>query len=315
MQYLRSEKRYSPHTLRAYVSDLRQLVGYFGIADDELASLGHKPLRAWFAELMAQGLSSRSVNRKISSASAFYSYLAKEGLIAQNPIEKIVAPKNAKRLPFFYREEQLHALLDSNGSGSDGNGNGNGNGNSNGSSSSSSSSSAADGSAYEQQRNHTMLELLYGTGMRLSELTGLCYSDVDVDAKTVKVLGKGSKQRIIPLSPCLCAELGRYLEALSARFTLTPGSPFFRTAKGERVYPGLVYRVVRSSLAQQGVKGKKSPHVLRHSFATHMLNNGAELNSIKDLLGHSSLSATQVYTHNTIEKLLKSYHNAHPHAG
>jgi integrase/recombinase XerC len=286
IQYLRSEKRYSPHTLRAYVSDLQQLVAYFGVADDELVALGHKPLRAWFAELMAQGLSARSVNRKISSVSAFYSYLVKEGAIAQNPIEKIATPKNAKRLPFFYREEQLCALLDRD----------------------------ADGSSYEQQRNHAMIELFYGTGMRLSELTGLCCCDVDVAAQTVKVLGKGNKQRIIPLSPALCEELKRYLEAMSAQFAPLPGSPFFRTAKGARIYPGLAYRVVRASLEMQGVKGKKSPHVLRHSFATHMLNNGADLNSIKELLGHSSLSATQVYTHNTIEKLLKSYHSAHPHA-
>jgi integrase/recombinase XerC len=294
IQYLRSEKRYSPHTLRAYASDIRQLAAYFDLADNELVTLGHKPLRAWFAELMAQGLSARSVNRKISSASAFFSYLVKEGMLAQNPIEKIATPKNVKRLPFFYREEELHALLDRADDDDDGD------------------SSA---SRYEQQRNHTMIELFYGTGMRLSELTGLCCSDVNVDAQTVKVLGKGNKQRIIPLSPALCEELKRYLEALSAQFVLLPGSPFFRTAKGARVYPGLVYRVVHSSLERQGVKGKKSPHVLRHSFATHMLNNGADLNSIKDLLGHSNLSATQVYTHNTIEKLLKSYHSAHPHAG
>jgi integrase/recombinase XerC len=289
IQYLRSEKRYSPHTLRAYVGDIRQLVAYFGIAADELVTLGHRPLRAWFSDLIAQGLSPRSVNRKISSASAFYCYLVKEGLLAQNPIEKIAAPKNAKRLPFFYREEQLSNMLDS----ADGDGD----------------------SSYEEQRNKAMLELFYGTGMRLSELTGLCCRDVDVDAQTVKVLGKGGKQRIIPLSPCLCEALRRYLEALGALFDTLPDSPFFRTAKGKRVYPGLVYRVVHASLEKQGIKGKKSPHMLRHSFATHMLNNGAELNSIKDLLGHSSLSATQVYTHNTIEKLLKSYHSAHPHAG
>ncbi|MDR3367200.1 MAG: tyrosine-type recombinase/integrase [Prevotellaceae bacterium] len=286
LQYLRSEKRYSAHTLRAYESDLQQLVAYFGIADNELVALGHKPLRAWFSELIAQGLSARSVNRKISSASAFYSYLVKEGQLAQNPIEKVTAPKNAKRLPVFYREEQLHALLDHD----------------------------CDDSSYEQQRNHAMVELFYGTGMRLSELTGLCCKDVDVDAQAVKVLGKGSKQRIIPLNPNLCKELRRYLEALSAHFAPLPDSPFFRTAKGARVYPGLVYRVVHAGLEMQGVKGKKSPHVLRHSFATHMLNNGADLNSIKDLLGHSTLSATQVYTHNTVDKLLKSYHSAHPHA-
>ncbi|MDR0712385.1 MAG: tyrosine-type recombinase/integrase [Prevotellaceae bacterium] len=287
IQYLKSEKRYSAHTLRAYANDLAQLVAYFGIADDALVTLGHRQLRAWFSELVARGLSARSVNRKISSASAFYGYLVKEGLLAQNPMEKVASPKNAKRLPFFYTEDQVAALLDGD---------------------------CDDDSSYEQRRNHAMIELFYGTGMRLSELTGLRCGDVDVSAQTVKVQGKGNKQRIIPLTPNLCEELKRYLDALNTRFASLPDSPFFRTSKGAQVYAGLVYRVVHSSLEMQGVKGKKSPHVLRHSFATHILNNGADLNSIKDLLGHSSLSATQVYTHNTIEKLMKSYHNAHPHA-
>jgi integrase/recombinase XerC len=266
---------------------MQQLVAYFDIADNELINLSHRQLRLWFSELMAQGVSARSVNRKISSASAFYSYLVRERLLAQNPIEKVITPKNAKRLPFFYKEEELHALLDG----------------------------ERDVSSYEEQRNHAMIELLYETGMRLSELVGLRCSDVSLDAQTVKVLGKGNKERIIPLCPSLCQELGLYAETLSSHFAVLPDSAFFRTAKGEPVYPGLVYRVVHSSLEMQGVKGKKSPHVLRHSFATHMLNNGANLNSIKDLLGHSSLRATQVYTHNSVEKLLKSYHNAHPHAG
>ncbi|MDR0415607.1 MAG: tyrosine-type recombinase/integrase [Prevotellaceae bacterium] len=286
IQYLRSEKRYSEHTLRAYQSDMQQLVAYFGVADSELVSLGHRQLRGWFSELMSQGLSARSVNRKISSASTFYSYLVREGLLAQNPIERVITPKNAKRLPFFYKEEELHALLDG----------------------------ERDDSSYEEQRNHAMVELLYETGMRLSELVGLRCSDVNLAAQTVKVLGKGNKERIIPICPSLCHELERYVETLSSHFAAPPDSALFRTAKGAPVYSGLVYRVVHGSLGRQGVKGKKSPHVLRHSFATHMLNNGANLNSIKDLLGHSSLRATQVYTHNSVERLLKSYHNAHPHA-
>ncbi|MDR1415913.1 MAG: tyrosine-type recombinase/integrase [Prevotellaceae bacterium] len=286
IQYLRSEKRYSEHTLRAYKSDMQQLVAYFDAADNELINLNHRQLRLWFSELISQGLNTRSVNRKISSASAFYSYLVREGLLAQNPIEKVITPKNAKRLPFFYKEEELHALLDG----------------------------ERDSSSYEEQRNHAMIELFYETGMRLSELVGLRCNDVSLDAQTVKVLGKGNKQRIIPLCPDLCHELRLYVETLSSHFSVLPDSAFFRTAKGAPVYSGLVYRVVYSSLEMQGVKGKKSPHVLRHSFATHMLNNGANLNSIKDLLGHSSLRATQVYTHNSVEKLMKSYHNAHPHA-
>jgi integrase/recombinase XerC len=285
LQYLKSEKRYSSHTLRAYQSDLQQLVAYLGVSEGELQQVSHRRLRTWFSELMAKGLSSRSVNRKISAASAYYRYLVREGVLEQNPIEKVVNPKNGKRLPFFYKEEQLNNLLD-----------------------------VEVGEGYEAHRDHAMVELLYGTGMRLSELVGLRLDDVDLGNQTVKVLGKGNKQRIIPLSPNLCNELKSYFEVLQQSFTLPSNSALFRTAKGAPAYPGLVYKVVHEGLEKQGVSGKKSPHVLRHSFATHMLNNGADLNSIKDLLGHASLSATQVYTHNDIEKLMKSYRGAHPHA-
>ncbi len=285
LQYLKSEKRYSDHTLRAYQSDLQQMAAFLGISEEELHEVNYRRLRTWFSELIAQGLSTRSVNRKISAASAYYRYLVREEVLEQNPIEKVVNPKNGKRLPFFYKEQQLHTLLDS---------------------------EVSDG--YEAQRDHTIVELLYGTGMRLSELVGLRLGDISLSNQAVKVLGKGNKERIIPLSPNLCNELKGYFAVLQQNFAVPNDSALFRTAKGEPVYSGLVYRVVRRSLAKQGVGGKKSPHVLRHSFATHMLNNGADLNSIKDLLGHASLSATQVYTHNDIEKLMKSYHGAHPHA-
>ena len=285
LQYLKSEKRYSDHTLRAYQSDLEQLMTYLNVAESDLSKASYKQLRAWFAELIAQGLSTRSVNRKISSASAYYRYLVRGGALEQNPVEKVVSPKNAKRLPFFYKEQQLHKLLD-----------------------------AEVDEGYEAHRDHAIIELFYGTGMRLSELVGLCIGDVSLSGQAVKVLGKGNKQRIIPLSPNLCSELESYLEMLRQSFAAPNDSALFRTAKGKPVSPYLVYKIVRRSLTEQGIVGKKSPHVLRHSFATHMLNNGANLNSIKDLLGHSSLSATQVYTHNDIEKLMKSYHGAHPHA-
>ncbi|MDR2938465.1 MAG: tyrosine recombinase XerC [Prevotellaceae bacterium] len=285
LQYLQSEKRYSAHTLRAYQSDLEQLVDYLSVSENDLPKVNYRQLRTWFAELIAQGLSTRSVNRKVSSVSAYFRYLVREGVLAQNPAEKIVNPKNGKRLPFFYKEEQLSQLL--NGEVND---------------------------DYESRRNHAIVELLYGTGMRLSELVGLQVGDVNLGSQTVKVLGKGNKQRVIPLSPKLCEALKNYLELLSQTFAAPSESALFRTAKGEPVYAGLVYKIVRQQLASKGVVGKKSPHVLRHSFATHMLNHGADLNSIKDLLGHASLSATQVYTHNNIEKLMKSYHSAHPHA-
>ncbi|MDR3329438.1 MAG: tyrosine-type recombinase/integrase [Prevotellaceae bacterium] len=291
LQHIAHEKRYSAHTLRAYRSDLQQMLGYLCVADDaQLRSVGHRQLRGWFSNLIEQGLCPRSVKRKISSASTFYSYLVKEkkDLFPQNPIEKVVSPKGGKRLPFFYKEEQLATLLDD-------------------------STPDPDG-GYEPWRNHAMMELLYGTGMRRAELVGLRCGDVSADNQTVRVLGKGSKERIIPLSPHLCEVLAGYLEARGSYFDSSPHSPLFCTKSGKAVYGELVYRVVRASLTAQGVGGKKSPHVMRHSFATHMLNNGADLKSIQDLLGHSNLSATQVYTHNNIDALLSSYRQAHPHA-
>ncbi|MDR1225330.1 MAG: tyrosine-type recombinase/integrase [Prevotellaceae bacterium] len=284
LQYLQGEKRYSQHTIHAYMSDIGQLADYLQIKD--LQQADHRQLRGWYSELLRQGLSTRSVNRKITSVSTFFKYLVREQVLQQNPVEKVVNPKNSKRLPFFYKEEQLKEMLDA----------------------------EVNEGSYEQCRNHAMIELFYGTGMRLSELVGLTISSVSLSNQTVKVLGKGNKQRIIPLSPHLQEVLVKYLEVLKSSYEALPKSSLFLTKKGEPVYPGLVYRVVHRRLAEQGVSGKKSPHVLRHSFATHMLNKGSDLNSIKELLGHTSLSATQVYTHNNIEKLLKSYRNAHPHA-
>ncbi|MGL4908110.1 MAG: tyrosine-type recombinase/integrase [Bacteroidales bacterium] len=283
LQYLQCEKRNSLHTIRAYRTDLNQLVDYLG--EQDLCGLNYRDLRAWFSGLMEQGLSSSSVNRKIASVNAFFIYLLRVGKISQNPIEKIATLKCEKRLPFFYKEKQIHQVLDSN---------------------------IAIG--YEEQRNRTILELLYGTGIRLSELVKLRIQDVDLNAKTVRVNGKGNKQRLIPVGGHLWKVLSDYENVRADKFTHIVNDAYFCTERGASVYSGLVYRVVRQTLGEFGVVGKKSPHILRHSFATHMLNNGAELNSIKDLLGHSSLSATQVYTHNDIEKLIKSYHDAHPYA-
>lgn len=284
LQHLQSEKRYSLHTIRAYRIDLQQLSNSLG-GEQNLHNVNYRRLRTWFSELIAQGLSTRTVNRKIAATSAFFQYLVRTGKMHQNPVEKVVSPKNSKRLPFFYKEQHLHQLLDQ-----------------------------TTENNYEAQRNYAILELFYGTGMRLSELVGLHCEDINLTAQTIKVLGKGNKHRIIPLSPHLCNVLQKYQNELSQTFDHKSIAAYFRTAKGAPIYAGLVYRIVKKSLDLQGISGKKSPHVLRHSFATHLLNNGADLNSIKELLGHTSLSATQIYTHNDIEKLLKSYHNAHPHA-
>lgn len=286
LQYLQSEKRYSAHTIRAYKSDLEQLIKDLRITEDQLAALTHRELRLWCSSLMEQGLNARSVNRKISAVSAFYGYLVRQNIIEQNPADKVINPKNRKRLPFFYEESQMQTLLDG----------------------------EVESSGYAAQRNHAIMELFYGTGIRLSELIGLRLADIDLDRRIVKVMGKGSKERIVPLSPHLIRELEQYLDVYGQHFDMPPSNPLFLTHRGKALYSSLVYRIVHQTLKNQGINGKKSPHVLRHTFATHLLNRGADLNSIKTLLGHTSLSATQVYTHNDIDKLLRSYSQAHPHA-
>jgi integrase/recombinase XerC len=286
-QHLESEKRYSAHTIRAYRSDLKQLVVDLAIPEAELMALTHKDLRQWCASLMEHGLSARSVNRKISSVSAYFTFLVRQKALTQNPVEKMIKPKNTKRLPYFYDEKEMQEMLDADVVLSD---------------------------DYIAARNHVILELFYGTGMRLSELAGLRYTDVNIARLTVKVLGKGNKERVLPLSQHLVRELKRYLDNYRRYFDFAPETALFVTISGAPLSVRTIYGVVHRALGKSGITGKRSPHVLRHTFATHLLNNGADLGSIKNLLGHSTMSTTQVYTHNDIEKLLQSYSQAHPHA-
>jgi integrase/recombinase XerC len=296
-QYLQSEKRYSAHTIRAYKSDIEQLLADMEISEEQLKLLSHKELRLWCSRLMEHGLTARSVNRKISSVSAFFGYLLRQGVIEQNPTDKVVNPKNIKRLPFFYEEKQMQTMLD-------------------GDVLPTKDPFTAETahSDYLTQRNHTIMEVFYGTGIRLSELTGLQLADVNINRQSIKVLGKRKKERIIPLSPHLVEELVQYMDVYRRHFEIKSASPLFLTPEGKKMTSGQVYYLIHKALKNQGISGKKSPHILRHTFATHLLNNGADLNSIKILLGHNSLSATQVYTHNDINKLMRSYEQAHPHA-
>jgi integrase/recombinase XerC len=297
LQYLQNEKRYSQHTIKAYQSDLEQLIASMEIVEDDIKLLTHKELRVWCSRMIEKGLSARSVNRKLSAAGAFFAYLLRQGIVEQNPVDKVINPKNIKRLPFFYDEKQMQDMLD---------------GEQNAAQSQDHSTTTS--IEYIAQRNHTIMEVFYGTGMRLSELIGLQVGDIDMNRLNIKVLGKRKKERLIPLSPHLAKELEQYMAVYRQHFEPQMARPLFLTPQGKSMNAGQVYYLIHKTLKNQGISGKKSPHVLRHTFATHLLNNGADLSSIKDLLGHASLSATQVYTHNNIDKLMRSYEQAHPHA-
>jgi len=284
--YLAYEKRFSVHTSKAYISDLEQFQSYlntrYNIANIE--EVNHQIIRSWIVELLEQKLTSRSVNRKISSLKKFYKYLIKNGLIKKNPMLKIISPKTSKRLPVFVEQDKMENLFEK----------------------------ISFESSFKSLRDKSILELFYGTGMRLSELCSLKTSDVNIYNSQVKVLGKRNKERIIPLTNNLIKVLNEYMEV--RKEVANNIDYLFLTEKGGKIYEKLVYRIVIYYLSKITTIDKKSPHVLRHTFATHMLNNGAELNAIKEFLGHANLSATQVYTHNTVEKLKRIYKQAHPKA-
>lgn len=237
-------------------------------------------------ELMETGHTARTTNRKISSLKTYFRYLLKEGVVTVNPLNKVLTPKLEKRLPVFVNNKQMDHLLDDIEFGDD----------------------------FSGFRNQVIIETFYSTGARLSELINLKVTDVDVAQRTMRVLGKRNKERIIPLNPAYCDLLDNYLKARDDEFPGDRSGWVFLTDKGNKAYSRMVYRIVNRFLSMVTTSDKKSPHVLRHTFATHMLNQGADLNAIKELLGHANLSATEVYTHNTFEKLKSVYKQAHPRA-
>jgi integrase/recombinase XerC len=288
LQYLQIERRYSNHTVRSYSNDLDQFLSYL-----TLQELPHDPvlvsshdIRAWIVSMLDNKYSTVSVHRKISCLRVFYRYLRKEGIVKIDPLEKIVLPKRKKVLPVFVEEEALDKLLDNFSFGDD----------------------------FSGIRNRTIIEMLYLTGMRRSELIGLRNNDLDLSEGTVKVTGKRNKQRIIPLIRQFIPRLHEYIKLRDETFSAGRDDWFFITDKGNKLYDKYVYTTVNTYLSFVTTIEKRSPHILRHTFATHMLNHGADLNSIKELLGHANLSATQIYTHNTFEKLKKVYKQAHPRA-
>jgi integrase/recombinase XerC len=293
IEYIRFEKRLSAHTVTAYQNDLNQFFLFlqlqFEISD--ICEVTHPMIRSWLVSLMEQGISARSVNRKLTTLKSFYRYLLKEGAVSENPMRKVISPKQSKRLPVFVEKEKMDLLLDE----------------------------VDFGEGFHGLRDRLVLELLYATGMRLSELVSLTETDIDFSTSTLKVLGKRNKERLIPFSGKFAGLLMSYLDGKKKYLEMLPEKnpgclSLVITDTGGPAYPKFIYRVVRKYLAVVTTLKKRSPHILRHSFATHMLNNGAELNAVKELLGHANLSATQVYTHNTIEKLKTIYKQAHPKA-
>jgi integrase/recombinase XerC len=288
LQYLQIEKRYSPHTVRSYLNDLDQFYAFLsslGLPEDPVTVSSHD-IRAWIVSMLDNNFSTVSVHRKISCLRVFYRYLRKEGIMKSDPLEKVVLPKRKKSLPVFVEEEAISILLDD----------------------------YSFGEGLAGIRNRSIIEFLYVTGMRRSELIGLRDNDIDLTDCSVKVTGKRNKQRIIPLVRPFIARLEEYVKIRNENIHTEKNGWFFITDKGNKLYDKYVYNIVNSYLAMVTTIEKKSPHILRHTFATHMLNRGADLNSIKELLGHANLSATQIYTHNTFEKLKKVYKQAHPRA-
>ena len=286
INYITNEKRYSQHTLVAYENDLgsfkKYLIDTYEINNPEKAN--QEMIRSWMVQMIDDGLSGTSVNRKISTLNSYYNYLLSTQVISNNPAKNIASVKTPAPLPVYFDKEQLNTYLDS----------------------------ALDNANFGKIRNQLVIELLYSTGMRRSELLALKIKDIDMSNSTIKVLGKRNKQRIIPLSKKQINSITNYIKVMRKQFG-NLNDYLIVTDKGLRAYSKLIYRIVNKELAD--IAGSvKSPHVLRHSFATHMLNNGADLNIIKEILGHANLTATQIYTHNSIEKLKKVYTEAHPRA-
>lgn len=288
LDYLRFEKRYSQHTVRSYENDIGQFFSFINMhkGSDELGDISSTDIRSWMVFMLDKGYSTVSVHRKISSLRTFYRFYMRAGVIKVNPVENIVLPKRQKRLPVFVEEASLDTLLDH----------------------------YSFGKGYTGMRDRTIIEMLYTTGMRKAELIGLRIGDIDTNNSTVRVLGKRRKERIIPLISSFCDNLIKYIDIRNEAFPDHSENWLFLTDRGKKLYDKFVYNTVRRYLDMVTTIEKKSPHVLRHTFATHMLNHGADLNSVKEILGHANLSATQVYTHNTFEKLKKVYKQAHPRA-
>ncbi len=286
IDYLLLERNYSALTVNAYEKDLETFSEFIKAEYDSsiIADVNYSQIRSWIVQMVENGLSNRSINRKISALNTYYKFLLKIGDVDKNPLSKHRALKTAKKMQVPFSELEIMTVLDDMNFDDD----------------------------FESVRNKAIIELFYSTGIRRIELVELTVSSIDFENKTLKVLGKRNKERIIPLLDSVTKTLNRYLSSRKELDDITDNDRLFLTKKGLKIYETLAYRVINDYFSEASTKVKKSPHILRHSFATHLLNQGADLNAVKELLGHSSLAATQIYTHNSIAELKKVHIKAHP---
>ena len=289
LDYLQFEKRYSRHTIIAYQTDIEQFFDYLLKEYKEIPAIKEISafyVKSWLADIKRENaeISAKSLNRKISTLKSFFKYQLKMGLVEKSPLVSVVSPKMNKRLPVYVEEKEIKTLFDH----------------------------VAFSDDWQGRTERLVLQVFYQTGMRLSELINLKEAQIDLAGKQIKVLGKGNKERIIPVEKSLLIDLQKYVDEKENKVAAV--QQLFVTEKGKPLQPRAVYAFVKKNLALVTTVHKKSPHILRHSFATHLMNNGADLNAVKELLGHSSLAATQIYTHNTIEKLKEVFNKAHPKA-
>jgi len=284
--YLGKEKHYSLHTLTAYLADLSAFSGFaeteFG--DGDIDSVGYGQIRSWIVSLVEAGIGNTSVNRKVSSLKAYYKFLLRTKQIETNPLLKHKSLKAPKKLQIPFSENELEAVLNQ----------------------------IEYPTGFEGVRDKLIIDLFYSTGMRRTELIHLKMSNVDLSANTLKVVGKRNKERILPVLPIISQQFRDYISERSQLQHISDNDLFFLSLKGVKLTESFVYRLINGYFSTVSGKVKKSPHILRHTFATHLLNNGADLNSVKELLGHSSLASTQIYTHSSLAELKEVYGNAHP---
>ena len=287
LSYLNLQKRFSPLTTKNYAIDLKQFFNFLNqeVYDSRLTEISYQHVRSFIASLIDKKKSTVSVNRKISCLKSFFKYALKNNLISNNPMQKIQGPKTPKRLPVFIDENQIEKIFNQ----------------------------LKFDSGFEGIRNKLLIDVLYQTGLRRAELINLKETDLDLISLQLKVLGKRNKERIIPFSIHLKRSIQEYLNAKQENNLIN--SFLFVNLKNIQLSPQALTKIVSEILSEVTTNKKKSPHILRHTFATHLLNRGADINAVKELLGHANLSATQIYTHNTIEKLKKSYNQAHPRSG
>jgi Site-specific recombinase XerD len=287
LQYLQYEKNYSSHTVESYKNDLLQFKGYISGENELIPSdITAADVRHWIVSLMGDNYSPLSVNRKLSSLKSFFKYLQKNNHVSVNPLKNVSGPKTNKTLPHFVKDLEMDKLF----------------------------SGWEDEDTFDGVRDKTILDVFYSTGMRCAELTGLKDDDIDFGSQLIKVRGKRNKERLIPFSTNLAESLHDYIKIRNEEQEHRINNMLFVQKNGKILNNPAVYRIVNKRLSEVPNLSKKSPHVLRHTFATSMMNNGADLNAVKELLGHASLSSTEVYTHTTFEELKKAYHQAHPRA-